>query len=172
MLPGKRRRVTQLRAPQTYDEAITRIAGVIGWDRICQLTGRALRSARYWSQPNCKTVPSIAQAQALDAAYIAAGGAGSPFLDTFEFQLGQQLQRQEACTRELLTEIAVATKECGDAMSAALGVVSSNASPLSAHRAFAEVVEAQRAIDALMRRLSSFLPSHTTDAGKDGGNTK
>jgi hypothetical protein len=164
--------MTQLRAPQTYDEAITRIAGVIGWDRICQITGRAVRSARYWSQPNCKTVPSIAQAQALDAAYIAAGGAGSPFLDTFEFQLGQQLQRQDACTRQLLTEIAVATKECGDAMSAALGVVSSNASPLSAHRAFAEVVEAQRAIDALMRRLSSFLPSHTTDAGKDGGNTK
>jgi len=164
--------MTQLRAPRTYDEAITRIAGVIGWDRICQLTGRAVRSARYWSQPNCRTVPSIAQAQDLDAAYIAAGGPGSPFLDAFEFQLGQQLQRQDACTRELLSEIAIASKEFGEAMAAAIRVTQSNASPQDVYIAFAEVEQSARAIDALMRRLSSFLPSQTTDAGKDGGNTK
>ncbi|MGO1304562.1 MAG: hypothetical protein ACTMKV_07230, partial [Sphingomonas parapaucimobilis] len=104
--------MTQLRAPRTYPEAITRIAGVIGWDRVRQITGRAERSVRYWSQTNCKTVPPIDQAQALDAAYIAEGGQGAPFFDAYEFRLGQQLQRQEACTRELLAEIAIATKEC------------------------------------------------------------
>ncbi len=162
--------MTLLRAPRTYSEAITRIAGVIGWDRICKITGRANRTVRHWSQPNCLTVPPIDQAQALDAAYIAEGGQGAPFFDAFEFQLGLQLERQEACTRELLAEIAIATKECGDAIAAALGVVSSNASPLNAHRAFAEAEEASRALDAVMRRLASFLPSTTIDAGKDGGN--
>lgn len=161
--------MTQLRAPRTYDEAMTRIAGAIGWDEACRLTGRRLRSVRYWAQPSCKTVPSIAQAQSLDAAYIAAGGQGSPFLDAFEFQLGVQVQRQEACTRELLNEIAVASREFGEAMAAAIRVTQSNASPLDVHKAFAEVEQAAGAIDALMRRLSSFLPSFTTDAGKDGG---
>lgn len=160
--------MTQLRAPRTYPEAITRIAGVIGWDRVRQITGRAERSVRYWSQPNCKTVPPIDQAQRLDAAYIAEGGQGSPFFDAFEFQLGLQIARQEACTRELLAEIAIATKECGDAIAAALGVVSSNASPRSAHRAFAEAEEAARALDAVMRRLASFLPD-VSGAGDNGG---
>ena len=154
--------MTQLRAPRTYPDAITRIAGAIGWEEVCRITGRALRSARYWSQTNCKTVPSIAQAQALDAAYIAAGGQGSPFFDAFEFQLGIQIERQEACTRELLGEIAVASKE--------FGITQSNASPLDVHRALAEVEQSAGAIDALMRRLTSFLPSMATDAGKDGGN--
>lgn len=162
--------MTQLRAPRTYPEAITRIAGVIGWDEVRRITGRADRSVRYWSQPNCKTVPPIDQAQALDAAYIAAGGAGSPFFDAFEFLLGQQIVRQEACTRELLSKIAIATKECGDAMAAAMAVVLSNASPLNAHRAFAEAEEAARAIDALMHLLSSFLPSNGAEAGTNGGN--
>ncbi|GAN12446.1 MULTISPECIES: hypothetical protein [Sphingomonas] len=162
--------MTQLRAPRTYPDAITRIAGAIGWEEVCRITGRALRSARYWSQTNCKTVPSIAQAQALDAAYIAAGGQGSPFFDAFEFQLGIQIERQEACTRELLGEIAVASKEFGEAMAAAIRITQSNASPLDVHRALAEVEQSAGAIDALMRRLTSFLPSMATDAGKDGGN--
>lgn len=162
--------MTQLRAPRTYAEAITRIAGAIGWPEVRRITGRADRSVRYWSEPNCKTVPPIDQAQALDAAYIAAGGAGAPFFDAFEFLLGQQIERQEACTRELLAKIAIATKECGEAMAAAMGVVSSNASPLNAHSAFAEVDQAARAIDALMRLLSSFLPTSAAEAGNNGGN--
>ena len=161
--------MTHLRAPRTYDEAVTRIAGAIGWDQVATLTGRTERTVRFWSQPNCKTVPTIGQAQALDAAYVAAGGQGAPYLEAYEFQLGLQMQRQEACTRELLAEIALATKECGEAISASLGVVQSNASPLTAHRAAAEVEQAARAIDALMRRLSSFLVTHPSDAGKDGG---
>ena len=160
--------MTQLRAPRTYPDAITRIAGVIGWDKVKQITGRAERSVRYWSQPNCKTVPQIDQAQALDAAYIAAGGQGAPFFDAFEFQLGLQVQRETACTRELLDKIAIATKECGDALSAAMAVISTNASPLSAHRALAEAEEADRAITALMRLLSSFLPD-VSGAGDNGG---
>lgn len=162
--------MTQLRAPRTYAEAITRIAGVIGWEEIRRITGRADRSVRYWSQPNCKTVAPIDQAQALDAAYIAAGGPGSPFFDAFEFRLGVQLRREEACTRQLLDDIANANREFGEAMAAAIDVVNSNASPLKVHRAFAEVEQSSRAIDALMRRLSSFLPSHGAEAGSNGGN--
>ena len=164
--------MTHLRAPRTYAEAVTRIAGAIGWDRVASLTGRTERAARYWSQPNKKTVPSIAQAQALDAAYIAAGGQGSPYLEAFEFLLGVQIERQEACTRELLNEIATASKEFGEAMAAAIRVTQSNASPQDVFVAFAEVEQAARAIDALMRRVSGFLPSHTIDAGKDGGTTQ
>lgn len=161
--------MTHLRAPRTYDEAITRIAGAIGWDQVCAITGRKERAVRFWSQPNCATVPTIAQAQALDAAYIAAGGQGSPYLEAFEFLLGIQVERQEACTRELLNEIGVASKEFGEAMAAAIRVTQSNASPQDVHVAFAEVEQSARAIDALMRRLSGFLPSQSTDAGKDGG---
>ncbi|MFX7895017.1 hypothetical protein ABTK48_20080, partial [Acinetobacter baumannii] len=66
-------------------------------------------------------------------------------------------------------EIAVASKEFGEAMAAAIRITQSNASPLDVHRALAEVEQSAGAIDALMRRLTSFLPSMATDAGKDGG---
>ena len=114
-------------------------------------------------------MPPIDQAQQLDAAYIAEGGQGAPFFDAYEFQLGLQLQRQEACTRELLAEIAIVAKECGDAVAAALGVATSNASPRSAHRALAEAEEAARALNAVMRRLASFLPSEVSGVGNNGG---
>lgn len=164
--------MTHPRAPRTYADATTRVAGVIGWEGVCSTTGRSLRAVRYWSDPESQTVPSIAQAQALDAAYIAAGGQGAPFLDTMEFQLGIQVQRQEACTRALLDEIAIAVSEAGDAMAAAIRVTQSNASPLDALRAFAEAEQAASAFDALMRRLSSFLPSDVSGPGKDGGNVQ
>ena len=63
--------MTQLRAPRTYPEAITRIAGVIGWEKVKQITGRAGRSVRYWSQTKCKKVSPIDQVLQIDASAIA-----------------------------------------------------------------------------------------------------
>lgn len=163
--------MTKVRAPLTFPDAVTRIAGLIGWAEVARVTGRAERTVRDWSDPDRRTVPPIDQALDLDAAYRAAGGEGSPFIDAYAFLLDVKVDRQEACARQLIAEIGDASTEFGQAMAACLAIVSSNASPLSAHRAFAETKEAADCIDVLLRRLASFLPAHAdADAGKAGGN--
>ena len=160
--------MTKLRAPLTFADATTRVAGVIGWDTMARMSGRAERTVRAWSEPDSTASPQIDQALAFDAAYRKAGGDGAPFLDAYAFQLDIAIERQDACARALLGELAIAAKESGEAFAAAIAVTSSNASPLDAHRAFAEAQQAATACDAVVRRLACFLPS---GAGLEAGNT-
>lgn len=162
--------MTKLRTPLTFADAMTRVAGVIGWAEACRITGRADRTARAWSDPETRTVPPVDQAMALDAAYLAAGGEGAPFLDAYMFQLDVTRERQEACRHSLVAEVATLSRELGEAIAATLSVSLSNASPRDVHRAFAEVTQAAAALDAVQRRLASFLPSTTgSAAGNTGG---
>lgn len=160
--------MTSPRAPLTFAGAMTKVAGLIGWPACCAITGRKERTLRYWSEDSCDTAPTMLQALKLDAAYRGAGGDDSPFLDALAFQLDITVERQDACTRALIADIATVAQEWGDTVAAALTLTSSNASPLDAHRAFAEAQQAARAIDALMHRLASFLPA---GAGPAAGNT-
>ncbi len=70
----------------------------------------------------------------------------------------------------MTADIAACAQEFGDALAAALALTNPAASPLDAIRAFAEAGQADERLDALMRRLASFLPNTgTADAGKSGG---
>lgn len=163
--------MTKLRAPFTFNNAVTRVAGLIGWPEVARITGRAERTVRDWSDPAKRTVAPIDQALELDLAYRAAGGEDSPFHDAFTFLLGARRDQQEACVRQLVREVSDASTEFGQAMAACLTLVSSNVSPLNAHRALAETQEVAQCIELLLRRLASFLPSHAdADAGMNGGN--
>ncbi len=160
--------MTHVRAPLTFAGAMTIIAGHIGYEAAAKISGRAERTIYSWAHPTTRTVPPIDQALAFDAAYREAGGDGAPFLDAYAFQLGVVIERQDACARALVAEAGTASRETGEAIAAALSLTDSRASPLDAHRAFAEVTQAAGAIDALQRRVASFLPS---GAGPDAGST-
>lgn len=163
--------MTKLRAPLTFPDAVTRVAGVIGWKEVSRITGRADRTVRDWSDPDKRTVPPIDHALELDLAYRRAGGDDAPFHDAFALQLGVRINEQEACARQLIAEIGDASTEFGQAMAACLKLTQSNASPLIAIQALAEVQEVATCIDVLLRHLAKFLPSHAdADAGKAGGN--
>lgn len=158
--------MTHLRAPLTFADAMTKVAGLIGYEAAAKMSGRATRTIYAWANPTTKTVPPIDQALAFDGAFRAAGGEGAPFLDAFTFQLGLVVERQDACARALVADVGAVSRETGEAIAAALTLTSSTASPLDAMRAFAEVTQAADAIDALQGRIASFLPS---DAGSDAG---
>lgn len=160
--------MTKLRAPLTFADAVTRVAGLLGWAETARLVGRADRTVRDWSDPEITTMPPIDQALILDAAYRAAGGEDSPFHDAYAFLLDVRVDRQEACGRRLIVEIGDLATEFGQAIAACLALAQTNASPLEAHRAFAETQEVAQRVDTLLRRLASFLPA---DAGSTAGMT-
>ncbi len=161
--------MTHQRAPLTFAAAMTQIAARIGYPAAATLAGRAERTIYAWAHPGSTTAPPIDQALAFDAAWRAAGGDGAPFLDAFAFQLGLVVERQPPCTRALVDEVGTASREVGEAIAASLALTCSAPSPLEAQRAFAEVTQAADAIDAVQRRVASFLPSGTAPgAGSTG----
>ncbi|TPG14384.1 hypothetical protein [Sphingomonas oligophenolica] len=162
--------MTQLRAPLTFADAMTRVAGAIGWPAAARIVGRSQRAVRYWSEPGCRTTPTIAQALALDAAFQAAGGDGAPFMETYAFLLDARLCERTACRRALVDELAIAAREGGEAIALGLSVSHSNASPRDTLRAVAEAEEAHTAWGAVLRRMNSFLPIGAGSiAGRTGG---
>ncbi len=162
--------MTKLRTPLTFEDAMTRVAGLIGWTEVQRITGRADSTVRAWGDPNNQTAAPIDQALALDAAYVAAGGEDPPFLDTFAFRLNVRLIEQTACRSALAGELAEAMRETGDALVAGAAIVQGDASPFAAHRAIEEARQAEAALGKVLIRLTSFLPSgEGPRAGNVGG---
>ena len=159
--------MTKLRTPHSWANAATRIAGLLGYAEAGRVVDRAERTVYEWANPETPTRPTLDQMLALDAAYIAAGGEGAPFLDAHAHQLDLHVAAATADGRALIGEAGEAALECGEAIAAALAVSAGNASPIAVHRALAQASEAGAAIDAVERRLTSFLPA---GAGPGAGN--
>lgn len=160
--------MTQLRAPSTFAAAMTRIAGVLEYSVAAKLVGRRVRTLQYWSQPNCRTTPTLAQALLLDEAYADAGGEGAPFGEAYAAQLGLAVERREACRRQLMAELADAARETGEAQADAIHVLAGNASDHVITRALVSVEEARSALSRVAARISSFLQ---VGAGPASGST-
>ena len=161
--------MTQLRAPSTFAAAMTRVAGVLEYAVAAKLVGRRVRTLQYWSQPNCRTTPTIAQALLLDEAYAEAGGEGAPFAEAYAVQLGLVVERREACRRQLAAELADAARESGEAQADAIHVLACNtASDHVITRALVSVEEARAALSRVAARISSFLQ---VGAGPASGST-
>jgi hypothetical protein len=165
--------MTKVRAPLTFAQAITRVAGVVGWPAMAALTGRTERTVRYWSEDDQDGCPTLDQAFALDVAYRAAGGEGAPILESYAAQLDVHIAEIPACREELTTVIGSVAQEVGDAIHHALVVAVPGASPAQVHRAITETEEAQGRLTMLVRRLASFLtPAGGAGAGSMGGAQK
>lgn len=160
--------MTLLRAPLTFDDAMTRVADVIGWAEAARIARRRVRTVRFWSEEGCTATPSIATAVKFDAAYRAGGGEGAPFAEAHAHMLGTHIDRQDACRRALAEDLATAARETGEATAHAIIVATSNASPRDTMRAIAEAKQGRNAMARLVRRLTSFL---STGAGSAGGYT-
>jgi hypothetical protein len=112
--------VTKLRAPVTFENALTVVAGVIGWARVAEICGVAERTARNWSEPDTTAGITLEAALRLDVALHAAGGEGAPFFRCYATRL--DVESLAACPgREaLIAGAAVASKESGEAVAASL----------------------------------------------------
>lgn len=112
--------MTKCRAALTFENALTKVAGHIGWGETAKICGQAERTVRNWSDPDTTSCISLEAALRLDVAFHAAGGEGAPFLLCYATRM--ELERLAACPgREaLLASIAASAKESGEALSAAL----------------------------------------------------
>lgn len=131
--------MTKLRAPLSFDQAITRIAGVLGWDFAASLVGRSPRAVRAWSDPDADASPCIEHALLLDLAYRAAGGEGSPIFEVYAAKLDLDAQSASAA-RCLPSLTANAARENGEAI-AALALASQPGAPIGIRAAAKREVE-------------------------------
>jgi hypothetical protein len=137
--------VTKLRPPSSFEQAITRIAGLIGWDEVARITGRSDRTVRDWSDPDNATLPTIAQAFALDAAYRTAGGGEAPIHSVYQLRLDTEACAAP-CPAAIRHAAASAALESGQAVTAL--IIASDPAATQAQRARA-LVETQEALAAL-----------------------
>jgi hypothetical protein len=161
--------MTLPRTPDTAAGAIVRIVGLIGYTAAAAVVGRKVTCVRDWTNEATTSCPSFAQALALDAAFIAAGGENAPLHDAYAAQLEIELDVRTACTRTLSSEVATAARECGEFIAASLSVCQAGHSPNDVQRALLEADEAESRVAAVKRRLFSFLKTGAGPVGKAGG---
>lgn len=162
--------MTKVVAPLTFEHAIRRIAAVLAYPEMARVVRRSASLVRKWSDPTSGKSPSLGQAVAIEAAYRAAGGDGSPILEAFAFQLDQVVVEQSACQRALANEIAHFAKECGDAIAVGIAITQPGAvSPSSVHHALVEAEQARSAAGTFIGRLKSFLPRGAGPFGESTG---
>ncbi|RSV34371.1 hypothetical protein CA234_21400 [Sphingomonas sp. ABOLE] len=102
------------------------------------------------------TTPTLAQAAALDRAYVAAGGASMPLLECYARMVDPATVELAACPHALVIEIADVAREAGEAVSFSLVASQPDASRAAMLRAMHETHESIQAVRSLSRRLSSI----------------
>jgi hypothetical protein len=152
--------VTKLRAPLSFSLAITTVAGQIGWRPAAAATRRAVRTVRHWSESDRHGTPTLDQAIALDRAFIEAGGGYAPILESYVRQLDVAMTNAVACRVALAEDIAMASRETGDALGHCIAALQPGASPTTIYRAIAETEEVDALFPRLLGRLKALLPGN------------
>lgn len=155
---GGPQQVTKLRTPLTFSRAITTIAGTIGWQEAARVTRRAVRTVRHWSESDRHGTPTLDQAIALDRAFIQAGGGYAPILQSYARQLDVAMVDPVACRSALADDIALASRETGDAIGHCIAALRPGASTAEIHRAIVETEEADALFPRMIGRLKALLP--------------
>lgn len=161
--------MTKPRASLSFALAVTSVIGLIGWPEAARITRRAVRSVRHWGDEQRNVTPTLAQAIALDRAFMEAGGGYAPILESYARQLDLSLTPSMACRAALGDDIAAFSKETADAIGASIQIIQPGASPTAVHRAIAETEEASAKVARLLGRLKSFLPGNGAAQGLSGG---
>lgn len=151
--------MTKARIPGTWSAAVTQIAEQLGVRRAAHAAGVADRTIYKWSDPDMAATPTLAQAAALDRAYVAAGGTALPLFECYRRAVDQAADLA-ACRQALVGEIAGLAKEAGEAVSCSLEASRPDAGRADMLRAMRETHEAAQAVGALSRRLRSIFRRH------------
>jgi len=162
--------MTKLRAPLSLSLAFMTVVDRIGWAAAASITGRAVRTVRHWSESDKKGTPTLDQAIALDRAFILAGGGYAPILESYARQIDVAMGEVEACREALAEDIALASRESGDAFSHCIKALQPGASPAQIQRAILETEEADAVFPRLIGRLKALLPGNGAGAEARGHN--
>lgn len=150
--------VTKRRPALSFHLALTKIAGVLGWDRAAAIVGQAERTVRNWSDPDTSSSITIDAALALDVAYRAAGGDGAPMFQCYSTRLEVDTQEALFSTDAIARAASALAKESGEAVSAAIDASRPGASPLQLARAELEIEEMVAAGTATLAQIRAGRP--------------
>lgn len=112
--------MTKLRSALSYELALTKIAGTVGWARCGQVLGQSERTVRNWSDPDAASGIRMDAAEVLDLEYQAAGGKGAPLLECFALRQKSAAARIFGSAEAIATAVARAAKEGGEGIAAAI----------------------------------------------------
>ena len=161
--------MTKARAPLTFALAVHEITTVIGLPAARRVTGRAKRTLQLWREGGHGATPTLAQAFALDRAFVDAGGEGlPPIVASYLRQIETIMANAQACRAALIDDIATASREAAEAVAASLPLTQPGASVTAIHHAIAEAEQGDVAIGRLIARLKSFLPTRGQQASTGG----
>lgn len=145
--------MTKAREPSTFEDAILRIVDRIGWDGAADIVGKGERVIRNWSDPDMDRQPTIDEALALDEAYLKAGGTSAPLMAVYTTRL-ERIGLKPAKSQDIALATAMAAKETGEAIAAAVAA----SQPAACHKvrstAEKELGEAIEAMQVLQGRVA------------------
>lgn len=134
--------MTKRRAPLTFELALVKVAGVIGWDAAAAIVGKAPNTLRNWSDPDTSAQVSMGQALALDVAFRVAGGEGPPPMhQCYRTRLDADTALACADLATLQAQIGRSAKEGGEAIAFAIAAAQPGASDAVLIRAEQELEE-------------------------------
>jgi hypothetical protein len=144
--------MTKIRPAATFADAVTRVAGRIGWAGAADAVGKAERTVRNWSDPDTGALPTVEDALALDRAYLEAGGTSPPLLGvmTLRLERGCAIGVDRA---GLAIATANAAREGGEALAALSGLLGDTVSPAAREQARRELGEAIEALQTAQLKL-------------------
>jgi hypothetical protein len=138
--------MTKLRNPLTFELALTRVAGLIGWEKVAELAGhRDPRAVRRWSDPDdapsAENAIGLGLALKLDVAYQEAGGDGAPMWQCYSTRLETDTRDAFFSTEKLVAAAATAARESGEAIEATIMAARPGASRNERARAELQIEE-------------------------------
>lgn len=152
--------MTKPRDPLSFGAAIKKIADAIGMTTAARVVGRSERTVQHWSETDRPGLPTLDQAIALDKAYIAAGGNHAPIADCFLNQIDGFTANLTACRVELANDVALVSREAGDAINHCIQALLPGATPATIRTAIVETEDVDALLPRLIGRLHALLPGN------------
>lgn len=159
--------MTKVRPPLTFENALTKVAGHIGWDRVAEITKKGESTVRNWSDHDTTTSITLECALLLDAEFHKAGGDGTPFLLCYATRLEASKIASSPELAALIASAASSAKESGEAVSALLHAATHKASLADiaiAERELEEAINAQTNALAAVRARRQALEEGTGES--------
>lgn len=153
--------MTKVRQPTSFGDAVTRVADRLGWDGAGEVVGKCERLVRYWSDPDSQRMPTLADALALDVAYMRSGGGDPPILSVYAMLL-ERAAAAPSSQADIQKVACSAAKEVGEAVAALVAAAMPGAGKRDREQAEKEIAEAQEVLAEAQRRLGTHAENVTT----------
>ena len=112
--------MTKRRPALSYELALTKIAGTVGWARCSELLAQSQRTIRNWSDPDAAAGIRLDAAELLDLEFQAHGGKGSPLLECMALREKSAAAGMFGSAEAISIAAARAAKEGGEGIAAAI----------------------------------------------------